>query len=141
MEEDNRCVLPCTSCKVWRHAGHSWCAQCNCVVRVKICACVRAEFVQQITTSRYPLEDIVGRRAVCSRGWHTTRLPTSKDRETLFILKHKALKAWRSELKNLVPELLRAHGYCRPEIVSNILHCVGFDHPWLDVEGVLTQPP
>ena len=140
LQTDNRCV-PCTNCKIFHDQGHGWCAQCNCVVRVKVCACVRAEFRISAAKSGRSLRDTVGHRAVCSRGWHTTRLPTSKEREALFILQHKALKAWRRELKNLVPELLRAHGYCRPEIVKNILQCVGFDHPWLDVEGVLTQPP
>ena len=33
----------------------------------------------------------------------------------------KSLQAWRRELKELVPELLRAHGYCRPEIVKRVL--------------------
>ena len=138
MELCGRELQPCTSCKVWRDAGQSWCAQCNCVVRVKICACVREEIVWTRIGS---LRDKVGHRAVCCHGWHTTRLPTNEEEAALHILKHKALKAWRRELKNLVPELLRAHGYCRPEIVKNILLCVGFDNPWLGVEGVLTQPP
>ena len=33
----------------------------------------------------------------------------------------KALQAWRRERNELVPELLRAHGYCRPEIVKKVL--------------------
>ena len=31
------------------------------------------------------------------------------------------MQAWRSDLKELVPELLRARGYCRPEIVKKVL--------------------
>ena len=34
---------------------------------------------------------------------------------------YKSLQAWRRDLKELVPELLRAHGYCRPEIVKKVL--------------------
>ena len=33
----------------------------------------------------------------------------------------KSLQAWRCDLKELVPELLRARGYCRPEIVKRVL--------------------
>ena len=33
----------------------------------------------------------------------------------------KSLEAWRRDLKELLPELLRAHGYCRPEIVKKVL--------------------
>ena len=33
----------------------------------------------------------------------------------------KSMQAWRSDLKELVPELLRARGYCRPEIVKRVL--------------------
>ena len=135
MELCGRDLNFCATCKVWRNAGYGWCAQCNCVVRLQVCKCVCANIVQP----KQPR--VVSRRAICSRGGHTTRLPTDEERAALVVLEHKALKAWRRELKNLVPELLRAHGYCRPEIVKNILQCVGFDHPWLNKEGALTQPP
>ena len=143
---------PCTSCTTFCYplvhgeiAGNwtRWCAECNCVVRVKICACVRAEithpcYERLVLANQEEVRDKIGPRAVCSRGWHTTRLPTSNEVDALFVLKHKALQAWRHELKNLVPELLLAHRVPE-EIAKNILLYVGFDHPWLGVEGIVTR--
>ena len=58
-------------------------------------------------------------------------MPTSNEVDALFVLKHKALQAWRHELllAHRVPE----------EIAKNILLYVGFDHPWLGVEGIVTR--
>jgi hypothetical protein len=44
--------------------------------------------------------------------------------------KLKSLQAWRKDLKTLLPELLRARGFYRPEIVHKVLLYAGFDHPW-----------
>lgn len=44
--------------------------------------------------------------------------------------KLKSLQAWRKDLEQLLPELLRAHGFYRPEIVQKVLLYTGFDHPW-----------
>ena len=46
------------------------------------------------------------------------------------VKKLKALQKWRRELKELLPELLRAHDANRAEIAKKILLYVGFDHPW-----------
>ena len=47
--------------------------------------------------------------------------PESNGYVRVKICRLKALQAWRRERNELVPELLRAHGYCRPEIVKRVL--------------------
>ena len=103
-------------------------------MRVLICECVREE-LRQAGGTRWG--EIVGNRGllgnnrgVCSRGGHNICLPTQQEITALNAVKLKALQAWRREIKELVPELLRTHGTGRPEIAKNILLYVGFDHPW-----------
>ena len=75
-------------------------------------------------------EKSCGNRGVCSRGGHDIRVPTQQETIALNAVKLKALQKWRRELKELVPELLRAHDANRVEIAKKILRYVGFDHPW-----------
>ena len=108
-----------------------WCETCNCVVRVLICECFRNELLDG---HRYPVDaswqERVGNRGVCSRGGHDIRVPTQQETIALNAVKLKALQKWRRELKELVPELLRAHDANRAEIARQIWLYVGFDHPW-----------
>ena len=67
---------------------------------------------------------------MCSRGGHDIRVPTQQETIALNAVKLKALQKWRRELKELVPELLRAHDANRAEIAKKILLYVAFDHPW-----------
>ena len=75
-------------------------------------------------------QERVGNRGVCSLGGHDIRVPTQQETTALNAVKLKALQAWRREIKELVPELLRAHAANRAEIAKKILLYVGFAHPW-----------
>ena len=108
---------------------------CNCVVRVLVCECVRKALLPHTLddirgegSSKFG--ELLGNRGVCSRGGHDICLPTQQEKTALNAVKLKALQKWRRELKELVPELLRAHDANRAEIAKKVLLYVGFDHPW-----------
>ena len=98
-------------------------------MRVLICECLRKDLLDDRSIDP-SWQERVGNRGVCSRGGHDIRVPTQQEITALNAVKLKALQAWRREIKELVPELLRTHGTGRPEIAKNILLYVGFDHPW-----------
>ena len=99
------------------------------MVRVLICECLLDEPREPVPLDLDQRER-VGNRGVCSRGGHDIRVPTQQETTALNAVKLKALQAWRREIKELVPELLRAHAANRAEIAKKILLYVAFDHPW-----------
>lgn len=119
------CIAPQDYCQDPPDYYVKWCPECNCAVRLKVCRCFLS---QKGITSVDRLRRKLG--GFCPRGRHLTALPTTAENTALEARKLKSLQAWRKDLKTLLPELLRARGFYRPEIVQKVLLYAGFDHPW-----------
>ena len=61
----------------------------------------------------YALREVCVQRAMATR----ENLPLMRGSQK----QAESAAGWRRDLKELLPELLRAHGYCRPEIVKKVL--------------------